>query len=78
MNYLQRIFLTLGYWLGGRQAPHGGWTWSESGHKITQNFWAPGEPNNNHEQCMHINSHEQFMWNDYVCTQEEFFICEKR
>ncbi|CAC5365043.1 unnamed protein product [Mytilus coruscus] len=69
-----------GYWTGGeKNMTDGYWYWPSSGQKITLTNWAYPEPNDldGKENCIHINSNEGFKWNDYVCTQNEYFICEK-
>ncbi|XP_063424279.1 perlucin-like protein [Mytilus trossulus] len=70
-----------GYWTGGvKNRTDGYWYWNGSGQKITLFNWAKPEPNDlaGKENCIHINSNEGFKWNDYVCAQNEYFICEKR
>ncbi|XP_033985758.1 C-type lectin domain family 4 member F-like [Trematomus bernacchii] len=57
----------------------GEWKWVD-GTQLTTRFWHSGEPNNyqnKNEDCVNIN-HYQNSWNDEVCENEYFWICEKK
>lgn len=54
-------------WIGMRR---GGWGWGfywATGEVINWQFWAPGEPNNGGEECVHIWPNGVYNWNDICC-----------
>ncbi|WAR23587.1 CD209-like protein, partial [Mya arenaria] len=69
------------YWIAlSDMENEGTWVWMGDG-KLTPavyTAWDDGEPNNSHdnENCGVLrDSHH---WNDYMCHQPGFFICEKQ
>nr|ANW11439.1 LolCTLb [Bichromomyia olmeca] len=77
-------------WIGGfqfRPDKPKAYRWVSDLKKIVDVFtdWAPGEPNhgrNINEFCMEFftkkSANIDMKWNDHVCSNEQYFICEKR
>uniref|UniRef100_A0A3B3BXZ6 C-type lectin domain-containing protein n=1 Tax=Oryzias melastigma TaxID=30732 RepID=A0A3B3BXZ6_ORYME len=69
-------------WIGlsDRQS-EGHWIWQD-GTSLDESFWHPGEPNSywgRDEDCAEIKYiNDVNSWNDLVCTNENFWICEKK
>ncbi|XP_041036045.1 C-type lectin domain family 17, member A-like [Carcharodon carcharias] len=64
------------YWIGlTDRESEGNWKWVD-GTTMSFTQWDHGEPNNwnNNENCAIIRTSE---WNDYSCTDQFHFICEK-
>lgn len=48
------------------------------GSNVDYTKWAPGQPDNNDEQCIAVNSaDEDLSWHDVPCGMQNFFICER-
>lgn len=49
---------------------------------LLSSYWHLGEPNNFEgkiEECVELKfQHEENSWNDQVCGDENFWICEKK
>jgi ectoine hydroxylase-related dioxygenase (phytanoyl-CoA dioxygenase family) len=59
----------------------GTWMWMNSHTLLTSDSftdWSPGQPNNykDNENCAHINAGLNFLWNDYACHENYYYICE--
>ncbi|XP_059180156.1 CD209 antigen-like protein A [Centropristis striata] len=58
----------------------GVWKWVD-GSPLTTRFWTSGEPNSyqgRNEDCALTNYHNyEDSWNDAVCDNENFWVCEK-
>nr|KAG5703780.1 hypothetical protein BaRGS_009578 [Batillaria attramentaria] len=65
-------------WLGGTDAEsEGSWVWDSSGNALQFANWFKGEPNNRRsEDCLHMWVSHDYTWNDIVCDNEMYFICE--
>uniref|UniRef100_A0A3B3DGJ8 C-type lectin domain-containing protein n=1 Tax=Oryzias melastigma TaxID=30732 RepID=A0A3B3DGJ8_ORYME len=69
-------------WIGlsDRQS-EGNWIWQD-GSPLRKSFWQPEEPNSysgTDEDCVEIgNFDDDNSWNDLVCTEAIFWICEKK
>uniref|UniRef100_A0A3B3DF61 C-type lectin domain-containing protein n=1 Tax=Oryzias melastigma TaxID=30732 RepID=A0A3B3DF61_ORYME len=77
---LSPSFLLLWIGLSDRQS-EGHWIWQD-GTSLGESFWQPGEPNSysgRDEDCVEIrNFNDENNWNDLVCTDPTFWICEKK
>ena len=83
MIYLSSFFLNIviaDYWLGSRDdIIEGEWKWASTGLGFSVTDWAPGEPNNDHEQdCLHIYAEKDYHWDDTACSVKMRFICESK
>ena len=68
-----------GVWLGAEDmASEGHWYWSKSGASVADfTDWAPGEPNDDHDQdCMWYKA-SVHQWDDAQCDTEIPFICQE-
>lgn len=67
------------WWIGGNDFGNEGvFYWGFRQRKKYTN-WFKGEPNNSHknEHCTEIFPRNgQYQWNDHICAEEKFFICE--
>ena len=76
-----------GCWIGlYHQDTESSWKW-EDGSDLDYGFdssgnpttgvdpWWPGEPNSDGEDCIHIFENQQFNWNDAVCGDRNYPIC---
>lgn len=70
-----------GTWLGGLDTEEEGtWVWSHSGRLFENVYssWNVGEPNGGTvENCLHLNKHVNFLWNDVSCSRRMGYVCEK-
>ena len=69
------------WWIRGRKID-GKWQWSSRDfgtYLTTYTNWYKNEPNNagGNEECMLVYGRSMFRWNDYSCSSEFAFICEK-
>ncbi|KAK7492750.1 hypothetical protein BaRGS_00016055, partial [Batillaria attramentaria] len=66
-------------WLGGTDAEsEGSWVWDSSGNALQFKNWITGEPNNGgNEDCLHMWVSHDYKWNDIVCDNEMYFVCEE-
>ncbi|XP_072240060.1 CD209 antigen-like protein A [Leuresthes tenuis] len=68
-------------WIGLSERSRGLWKWVD-GTPLTKSYWYPGEPNNYKgrvEDCAEVKHYSyEYSWNDAACTNENFFICEKK
>ncbi|XP_019732159.1 C-type lectin domain family 4 member M-like isoform X2 [Hippocampus comes] len=66
-------------WIGLKEQ-EGTWKWVD-GSQLKTSYWASNEPNNYEgakEDCVQIRFHEiNNSWNDVICEEEHFWICEK-
>jgi len=65
-------------WIGGNDLEEEGtWKWIDCT-PWEDTFWSAGEPNNlGDEGCLEIWDRD-WKWNDYVCSQEQGFVCSKK
>ena len=71
-------------WIGGNDIDEEGvWKWTDcTPWEVT--FWAPGEPSQGDEDCLHhvLNftgeTHLNHKWNDRNCGSEIGFLCSKK
>uniref|UniRef100_A0A3B3DEI6 C-type lectin domain-containing protein n=1 Tax=Oryzias melastigma TaxID=30732 RepID=A0A3B3DEI6_ORYME len=75
-NFEKRLWIGL----SDRQS-EGNWIWQD-GSPLRKSFWQPEEPNSysgTDEDCVEIgNFDDDNSWNDLVCTEAIFWICEKK
>ena len=67
-------------WLGAHdRAEEGQFTWLSSKRPVLPHLWYNNEPNNggNNEDCVEIYKHYDGKLNDYVCSRNLNFACEK-
>ena len=56
----------------------GVWKWKSSRSLATFTDWNPGQPDNYHdEDCVHIHPAYSWHWNDALCTENQYPLCEK-
>ncbi|CAL4080456.1 unnamed protein product, partial [Meganyctiphanes norvegica] len=71
---------TLDYWLGGTdEAVKGEWVWL-SGRPVEEEWWMQDQPNRQGEddqQCLDFQTLSEPFFNDFFCSHEQAFICEK-
>lgn len=67
------------YWTAGAKLiDNKNWVWMSYGSNVDYTKWAPGQPDNNDEQCIAVNSaDEDLSWHDVPCGMQNFFICER-
>jgi len=72
-----------GVWIDGNDLQvEGEWQWTDTQQSIDGEVytnWFPGEPNSIHvqgEDCMDLLHHENYNWNDNVCSYQQSFLCE--
>lgn len=75
------------FWTSGTDfgSTLGHYYWMGNGQPITFNDWGPDEPNNTlytngeYEHCLELWNPDGngYIWNDVICSQEAYFICEK-
>ncbi|XP_061131614.1 CD209 antigen-like protein E isoform X1 [Syngnathus typhle] len=67
-------------WIGLRDR-RGTWYWI-NGSQLKTSFWAPNEPNKyegKEEECVQIRYNDNINnWNDVICDEQHFWICEKK
>ena len=56
------------------------WVYSSDGTKVQYFNWNGGQPNKlqNNEDCVGIGLLNNELWDDFSCTLEFIFICEKQ
>ncbi|RVE55535.1 hypothetical protein OJAV_G00235320 [Oryzias javanicus] len=69
-------------WIGlSDRQNEGNWSWPD-GSPLRKSFWQPWEPNgysDRDEDCVEINNFDpENSWNDISCTEQNFWICEKK
>ncbi|XP_061685206.1 CD209 antigen-like protein A [Syngnathoides biaculeatus] len=72
VNFNMRVWI-------GLQMTKGTWKWVD-GSQLTESYWTPGEPNNFEnamEDCVQTGLNDINSWNDVVCREPHFWICEK-
>nr|XP_023023086.1 macrophage mannose receptor 1-like [Leptinotarsa decemlineata] len=70
---------TTPYWTAGHRNPGGSWEWLNN-EPITYFNWRAGEPNSasNVGACLEVFvSDKTLLWNDQICSDERFFVCQK-
>lgn len=65
-------------WIGLRRR-RGVWFWVD-GTPLTTSYWASGEPNmGENENCVELRVFEEpNSWNDIICENQNYWICEKK
>ncbi|KAL4233203.1 hypothetical protein ACF0H5_007887 [Mactra antiquata] len=73
-------------WIAGSDNDNEGtWMWfnglTNTRSQITYTHWRPGQPDagdhNHDEDCMCMVGKEGFEWEDYSCSENMFYVCEK-
>uniref|UniRef100_A0A3Q4AGM8 C-type lectin domain-containing protein n=1 Tax=Mola mola TaxID=94237 RepID=A0A3Q4AGM8_MOLML len=67
-------------WIGMTDSvEEGTWMWVD-GSPVTITFWRPGQPNSyqGDQDCGEVLQTEGGHWNDYSCSTEQIWICEKK
>ncbi|XP_061597873.1 lactose-binding lectin l-2-like [Cololabis saira] len=67
-------------WIGLSDAEkNGSWFWSD-GSKLSFSNWNLGEPNNSggNEECVHTSFGAAKIWNDWICSGGNAFVCKTR
>uniref|UniRef100_A0A194AJ77 C-type lectin domain-containing protein n=1 Tax=Pinctada fucata TaxID=50426 RepID=A0A194AJ77_PINFU len=70
------------YWIGLHDVlVEGEYRWMPSELMLSNSDWIKGEPNNadhgiEDEDCVEMNGHNGFKWNDNDCSTRLLFICE--
>ncbi|KAK3105919.1 hypothetical protein FSP39_008535 [Pinctada imbricata] len=83
--YNVSIFISPGYWAGGRyDSGSRNWIWFTSKNIIpitsgsTFHAWDPTQPDSSGSQGCIMMLHEfQYFWDDYYCNRKGDFICER-
>ncbi|XP_038174557.1 C-type lectin domain family 4 member A-like [Arvicola amphibius] len=68
------------YFIGLRDPGHRQWRWvDQTPYNESATFWHPGEPNNDHEQCV-ILSHpySSWGWSDIPCSAKQKSVCQMK
>ncbi|XP_037043429.1 lectin subunit alpha-like [Bradysia coprophila] len=71
------------FWISGNDlANEGNFFWMANGRPLTYTNWFNGEPNHiGIERCVELWNRNvatnPIMWNNFFCTSELFFICER-
>ncbi|XDV32058.1 hypothetical protein PO909_002955 [Leuciscus waleckii] len=64
-------------WVGAHDGvQEGQWLWSD-GTKFFYTNWCPGEPNDQHENCLEINWTSNHCWNNAPCSASKSYVCVK-
>ncbi|KAJ8963889.1 hypothetical protein NQ314_005306 [Rhamnusium bicolor] len=69
-----------GFWSSGSKLIDGKmWIWMSTSQIIEYTNWAPKQPDNNNEQCIHLilRKDNGLLWNDLGCNDRLHYICEK-
>ncbi|XP_040593329.1 C-type lectin domain family 4 member A [Mesocricetus auratus] len=68
------------YFIGLSDPGHRRWRWvDQTPYNESATFWHPGEPNDNHEQCVAINNRRSsWGWNDIPCSSKEKSVCQMK
>lgn len=68
-------------WIAGNDlATEGRFNWFTSGEILRYTNWEAREPNNAHngtEHCVEIRGTYKQMWNNRMCTELNYYLCEK-
>ncbi|XP_067666766.1 perlucin-like [Haliotis asinina] len=74
-----------GYWVGATDLMTDGKFMWEGGSPLNYTNWSPGQPDDDKttprratQNCLMLQKTENYMWNDYPCTEKVNFICERR
>jgi hypothetical protein len=70
------------WWIGySDTGSEGSFAWT-SGSPSTFTYWLPGEPSNSYggggEDCVELNLRDDPRWNDSICSDSNYFVCEVR
>ncbi|XP_022295073.2 perlucin-like [Crassostrea virginica] len=82
-DFLRRQLSSLGvhadFWIGlTDDSLEGKWEWLPSGATPSYTEWAPGQPDNGHnEDCALMSRSKDYHWNDDQCDNNHHFICER-
>ncbi|XP_048727628.2 asialoglycoprotein receptor 1-like [Ostrea edulis] len=82
-NFLRMHLIDMGihsdFWIGlSDDSREGQWKWLPSGETSWFTDWAPGQPDNGHnEDCAVLFHQANYHWNDDQCDRSFYFICEK-
>nr|XP_048300239.1 C-type lectin domain family 4 member A-like isoform X2 [Myodes glareolus] len=68
------------YFIGLSDPGHRQWQWvDQTPYNESATFWHPGEPNNDHEQCVIlIHPRSRWGWYDIPCSHEQKSICQMK
>ncbi len=70
------------WWIGySDTGTEGSFAWT-SGSPSAFTYWLPGEPSNSYggggEDCVELNLRDDPRWNDSICSESNFYVCEVR
>lgn len=79
MFHYTGLIFTADFWIGlTDDSLEGQWEWLPSAETSGFTDWAPGQPDNGHnEDCAVLSHHSDYHWNDDQCDNSHYFICEK-
>ncbi|XP_038174556.1 C-type lectin domain family 4 member A-like [Arvicola amphibius] len=68
------------YFIGLSEPGHRQWRWvDQTPYNESTTFWHPGEPNNDHEQCVILtHPHSRWGWNDILCSAKQKSVCQMK
>ncbi|XP_013405788.1 perlucin-like protein [Lingula anatina] len=68
-----------GYWTSGSLVQEGQWEWQSTSRSINSyTRWNPGQPDSpSRQRCLCLYKGFTYYWDDFQCTGEMGFICEK-
>ncbi|XP_062568465.1 perlucin-like protein [Saccostrea cucullata] len=82
-DFLRKHSIDMGihsdFWIGlTDDSSEGNWEWLPSGNTVSFSDWAPGQPDNGHnEDCVLLSHSKHYHWNDDQCDNSHYFICER-
>ncbi|XP_066274551.1 uncharacterized protein [Branchiostoma lanceolatum] len=83
LTKIQEVDASIDYWIGLNDVTvENTWTWSDGTPVSDCDFtnWAPGEPNNagstGDQDCGQLWKDKGFQWDDDMCGNQKYFICQ--
>ena len=79
INQTNLLIFLADFWIGlTDDSLEGKWEWLPSGATPSYTEWAPGQPDNGHnEDCALMSRSKDYHWNDDQCDNNHHFICER-